>query len=124
MVFWPIYEHFHKKSFFDDVPYWGNPRTTKRFFSEKSFTPKVSQVSFLNIFLKFQKEVLEHFEPHLTYYWGSQNLDPFYFLAGKISKHAACFNENKSVYPCCWLKRVRIHWKDRGSARTKHKMSV
>ena len=35
MVFWHIYEHFHKKSFFDDVPYWGNPRTTKRFFSEK-----------------------------------------------------------------------------------------
>ena len=53
---------------------------------------KVSQVSFLNMFSKFQKEVLEHFEPHLTYYWGRQNSDPFYFLGGEISKHAACFD--------------------------------
>ena len=55
LVFWHIYEHFHKKSFFSDVPYWGNPQTTKRFFSEKSFTPKVSQVSFLNIFQNFKR---------------------------------------------------------------------
>ena len=50
----------------------------------KSFTGFISQY-----FSKFQKEVLEHFEPHLTYYWGSRNFDPFYFLGGEISKHAA-----------------------------------
>ena len=32
-----------------------NPQATKQFFSEKSFTPKVSQVSFLNIFFKIPK---------------------------------------------------------------------
>ena len=91
-IFQHIYEHFNKKSFFGDVLYWGIPRMTKRFFFKKSFTPKDSQVSFLNIFSKFQKEVLEDFRRHLTYYQGSRNFDPFYFLRGEISKHAACFD--------------------------------
>ena len=61
-------------------------------FLEKSFTPKVSQVLFLNTFSKFQKEVLEDSRRHLTFSWGSQNLDPLYFLGGEISKHAACID--------------------------------
>ena len=43
----------------------------------KSFTGFISQY----FFSKFQKEVLEHFEPPLC--WG-QNFDPFYFLGGEI----------------------------------------
>ena len=61
-------------------------------FSKKSYTPKDSQVSFLNMFSKFQKEVFEDFRRHLTYYWTSQNFDPVYFLGREISKHAACFD--------------------------------
>ena len=51
----------------------------KNFFSENSLTPKVSQVSFLNIFSKFQKKLLEHVEPPLSYLFWSENFDPFYF---------------------------------------------
>ena len=74
------------------VPYWGNPRMKKNFFFEKSFTPKVSEVSFLNIFSKFQKEVLDDSEPQLSYYRGVKNLTPKYFSRTEISKHAACFD--------------------------------
>ena len=71
---------FTKNVFFRDVPYWGNPRTTKRYFFQKSFTSKDSQVS------------LEDFRRHLNYYRGLRNFDPFYFLGGEISKQAACFD--------------------------------
>ena len=83
---------FTKKVFFVDVPYWGNPLTKKIFFFKKCVTPKVSQVAFLNIFSKFQKDVLEGIWRHLTYYWGVENFDPFYFSRTEISKHAACFD--------------------------------
>ena len=65
-VFQHIYEYFHKKSFFGDVPYWGNPLTKKIYFFKKCVTPKVSQVAFLNIFSKFQKEVFHKINGHLT----------------------------------------------------------
>ena len=65
----------------------GIPGRRKHFF-EKSLTPKVSQVAFLNIFSKFQKDVLEGIRRHLTYYWGVENFDPFYFSRTEISKHA------------------------------------
>ena len=83
---------FKKKKFFSDVPYWGNPRTKKNFFFEKSFTPKVSQVAFLNIFSKIQKEVLEEIWRHLSYLVESQISTRKYFLRIEISKHAACFD--------------------------------
>ena len=50
---------FKKKSFSVMYHIGGIPGLRKIFFLEKSFTPKFSQVVFLNIFSKFQKEVLE-----------------------------------------------------------------
>ena len=62
------------------------------FFFEKSLTPKVSQVAFLNIFSKFQKEVLEKIWRHLSYLVESQISTRKYFWGTEISKHAACFD--------------------------------
>ena len=64
----------------------------KNFFFEKSLTPKVSQVAFLNIFPKFQKEVLEDFRRHLSYLLDSQISTRKYFWRSEMSKHAACFD--------------------------------
>ena len=60
---------------------------SRKIVRAKSFTGFISQY-----FSKFQKEVLEDFRRHLTYYWRSRNCDPFYFLGGEISNHAACFD--------------------------------
>ena len=62
------------------------------FFFEKSFTPKVSQVAFLNIFPKFQKELLEKIQPHLSYLLESLISTRKYFSRTEISNHAACFD--------------------------------
>ena len=69
--------------------YWGNPLTQKIFFSRKYFFQNVSPPASFNIFSKFEKEVLENSEPHLSYLFLAQNFDPFYFSGTKISKHAA-----------------------------------
>ena len=59
---------FKKKKVFQCCTVFGEIPGQRNFFFEKSFTPKASQVAFLNIFLKIQKEVLGHykFEPCFT----------------------------------------------------------
>ena len=104
MVVQHNYEHFQEKKFFSDVPYWGNPRTKKKYFFEKSFTPKASQVAFLNIFSKIQKEVLENSKPHLSYLVESQISTQKHFSRTEISKHAACFD----ILVCKKYFRVKI----------------
>ena len=46
--------------------FWGNPRRKKIFFSRKLFFQNTSSPRFFNIFSKFQKEVLDNINGHLT----------------------------------------------------------
>ena len=89
---------FKKKSFSVMYHIGGIPGR-RIFFFEKSFTPKVSQVAFLNIFSKFQKEVLENSEPQLTCYQGIKNLSRKYFQRPiyQIMLHVLIFRPLKNI---------------------------
>ena len=87
-----IHEKFSPKFFSKNLSFRGNPPRRKIFFSRKYFFQNVSPPASFNIFSKFEKEVLENSEPHLSYLFLAQNFDPFYFSGTKISKHAAWFD--------------------------------
>ena len=77
------------KKFFVDVLYWGIPQT-KIFFRKivyaKSFIGFISQY-----FFKIPKGGVRRLQAaSKLLLGGGRNFDPFYFLGGEISKHAAC----------------------------------
>ena len=82
------------KKFFLRCAILGESPGDEMIFSPKNRScQKLHRFHFSTFFSKFQKEVLEDFRRHLSYYWGGvRNFDPFYFLGGELSKHAACFD--------------------------------
>ena len=83
MVFQYICKHFPKKGVLLMFNIGGIPGRQNDFFPKNRSRQKFHRLYFSIFFSKFQKEVLEHFRPHLTYYQGSRNFDPFYFLGAK-----------------------------------------
>ena len=88
------------------------PRSVKTLFFRRVVLKKLMNSPILNIFQKFQKEVLEKIWRHLSYLVESQISTRKYFSRTEISKHAACFDISVrslcSNKPPCFVSKSRI----------------